>query len=148
VKTINPLCASNTVFVKYQAQGGVWTLNFAPCLRPWSASIRGTPTKLSMSFSRLNTWLADSEHELVSFLPLLQACFSWRTPFLLALYTYRLIHFSSHSSDYHGTRNSNYRRNNTYCNALRNKCSVSTSYYSMYEAVSLNDVMTHESQRL
>ena len=37
--------------------------------------------------------------------------FSWWTPFLLALYNYKRIHFFSHSSDYHGTRNSNYRRN-------------------------------------
>jgi len=35
------------------------------------ASVRGTPTTLPISFSRLNTWLADSEHELVSFLSLL-----------------------------------------------------------------------------
>jgi len=53
--------------------------------------------------------------------------FSWRTPFPLPLYNYKLTHFSSHSSNYHGTRNSNYRRNKSNRNALRNTCSVSTS---------------------
>jgi len=53
--------------------------------------------------------------------------FSWRTIFPLALYNYKLIHFSSPSSDYHGTRISNYRRNNSNRNALRNTCRVSTS---------------------
>jgi len=55
--------------------------------------------------------------------------FPWRTPFPLSLYNYKLIHFSSHSSDYHGTRNSNYRRNNSNHNALRNTCRVSTSQH-------------------
>jgi len=64
----------------------------------------------------------------------------------LSLYNYKLIHFSSHSSDYHGTRNSNYRRNNSNRNALRNTCRVQR--HSMYEAVSLNAIMTHELQRL
>ena len=41
-----------------------------------AASVRGTPTKLPISFSLLNTWLADSEHELVSFLSLLQKSLS------------------------------------------------------------------------
>ena len=57
--------------------------------------------KISISVhhcSLLNTWLADSEHELVSFLSLLEVSFSWATPFPLALYNYKLIHFSSHSS--------------------------------------------------
>ena len=53
--------------------------------------------------------------------------FSWRPLFPLALYNYKLIHFSSHSSDYHGTRNSQYRRNNSNRNALRNTCRVCTS---------------------
>ena len=44
--------------------------------------------------------------------------FSWRTPFLLALYNYNLILFSSHSFDYHGTRNSNYRWKNSNPNTL------------------------------
>ena len=47
---------------------------------------------------------------------------SWRTHLPLALYNYKLIHFSSHSSDYHGTRSSNYRRNNSNRNSLRNTC--------------------------
>ena len=111
-----------------------------------SASVRGTPTKLPISFSLLNTWLADSEHELASFLSLLQVSFSWRTPFPLALYNYKLIHFSSHSSDYHGTRNSNYRRNNS--NATHCATRAEFLHHSMYEAVSLNAIMTDESQRL
>jgi len=94
-----------------------------------SASVVGTPTKLPISFSLLNTWLADSEHELVSFLSLLQVSFSWRTTFPLAFYNYKLIHFSSHSSDNHGTQNSNYRRNNSNRNASRNTWRVSSSQH-------------------
>jgi len=30
-KTINPLCAGNKLFVKYQAQGGVFTTNSTLC---------------------------------------------------------------------------------------------------------------------
>jgi len=53
--------------------------------------------------------------------------FSWRTPFPLACTTTNF--FSSHSSDYHGPRNSNYRRNNSNRNALRNTCRVSRSVF-------------------
>jgi len=35
-KTVNLLCASNELFVKYQAEGGVLTPNsHPPCVRPW-----------------------------------------------------------------------------------------------------------------
>jgi len=72
--------------------------------------------------------------------------FSWQTPFRLGLYNYKLIHFSSHSSDHHGTRNSDYRKNNSNRKASRNTCRVLR--HSTYKAVSLNAIMTHESQRL
>jgi len=57
------------------------------------------------------------EHELVSFLPLLQKFLSLdELLFRLHCTTTNL----THSSDYHGTRNSNYRRNNSNRNLLRN----------------------------
>ena len=71
----------------------------------WTGRLWARATVISISFAKVS--------------------FSWRTPFPLALYNHKLIHFSSHSSDYHSTRNSNYRRNN----ALRNTCRVSKSWH-------------------
>jgi len=91
-----------------------------------SASVRGTPTKLPISFSLHFTGRLWTRTSVIS-VSFAKVSFSWRTSYRLALYNYKLIHFSSHSSDYHDTRNSNYRRNNSNRNALRKACRVSTS---------------------
>ena len=111
-----------------------------------SALVRGTPTKLPISFSLLHTWLADSEHELVSFLSLLQKSISLDELLFRLRYTTTNLSISSHSSDYHGTSKSNYRRNNSNRNALRNTC----SFYviACMKRFLSNVIMTNESQRL
>jgi len=108
-----------------------------------SASVRGTPTKLPISFSLLNTGLADSEHELPSFLSLLQKSLS------LDELLFRLRYTTTNLSIFPRTLLTitvpeiRTTGGTTHCATRAEFLS-----HGMYEVVSLNAIMTHESQRL
>jgi len=112
-----------------------------------SASVRGTPTKLPISFSLLNTWLADSEHELVSFLSLLQKSLSLdELHFRLRCTTTNLSIFPRTLL----TITVPEIRTIGETTPIVTHCATRAEFlrHSMYEAVSLNDIVTHESQRI
>ena len=112
-----------------------------------SVSVGGTPTKLPISFSLLNTWLADSEHELVSILSLLQKSFS------LDELLFRLRCTTTNLSIFPRTLLAitvPEIRTTGRTTPIVTHCATRAEFvrHGMYEAVSLNAIMTHDSQRL